>query len=108
VFSIGPLSYEVDGDMTVERAVPLHSLEIALRAPSLRLELEGAFEFMVSAQDETTLRYSATIRSAHPLLRRMPSALTGALEEHVDTTTDLISVRARQYTQAKRRLADLE
>ena len=108
LFSIGPLSYEVDGNMTVDRVVPLHNLEIALRAPSLRLELDGQFEFLVGAQDETTLRYAATIRSTHPLLRRMPSSLTGALEEHVDTTTDLIAVRARQYTQAKRLLADTE
>jgi hypothetical protein len=106
LLSIGPLCYSIPGEMSVERVVPLHNLEVVLRAPSLRLELDGTLDFAVGAQDETTLRYAATIRSSHPLLRRLPGALIGALEEHVDSTTDLIAVRGRQYSQARRRLAD--
>jgi carbon monoxide dehydrogenase subunit G len=106
--SIGLLSYEFDSDITVRRATPPHSLEVELRAPSLRLELDGVFNLTVNARDETTLRYTATIRSTHPVFRRMSSALTGVLEEHVDSTTDLIAVRAHQYTRARRRLTETD
>jgi hypothetical protein len=107
-FFFGPLAYQVDGDIAVERVLPPHCLAVALRVPTLRLELDGTFDLSISAQYETTLRYAATIRSSHPVLRRMHNALTGALVEHVDTTTDLITVRAGQYARAERRFTELE
>ena len=107
-----PTALERSYERTVRIGAPVDGLYEEMDSvhglASLRLELEGAFDFTVSAQDETTLRYAATIRSTHPLLRRMPSSLTGALVEHVDTTTDLIAVRTRQYTQARRLLAEPE
>jgi hypothetical protein len=106
--SIGPLSYRVDGTLTVDRVVPLSVLRVELLVPSLQLSLRGTFDFTASAETETTLHYSATIRATHPLVRRLRSSLTGALEEHVDSTTDLISIRARQYAEAERRFAELE
>lgn len=106
VLAIGPLSYEVDGQLLVEPVSPMHNLEVALRAPALRLELDGVLALSPGANNETTLHYSATLRSTHPVLRRMPKALSGVLEEHVDTTTDLIAVRGRQYTQARRALTE--
>ncbi|HEY1966990.1 MAG TPA: hypothetical protein VGH89_03510 [Pseudonocardia sp.] len=105
---IGPLSYRLEGSLMIHRVVPPNSLRIRMRAPSLQLELEGTFEFTASAAEETTLRYSATMRSSHPLVRRMRSSLTGALEEHVDSATDLVAVRARQYAEAERRFNDLQ
>lgn len=102
--SIGPLSYRLAGTVAVERVDPPNALRVQLRAPSLQLEITGMFEFTPSAADETTLRYAATIRSAHPLVRRMRSSLIGLLEEHVDWATDLLMVRGRQYTNAERLL----
>ena len=106
--SIGPLSYRLDGRIRVQRVDPPNGLRVKLEAPSLQLQIDGMFGFTVSAQNETTLHYSATIRSAHPLVRRMRSSLTGLLEEHVDSATDLVSVRARQYAEAERRFSELQ
>jgi carbon monoxide dehydrogenase subunit G len=109
VISIGPLSYRVAGTLLVERVTPPSQLWVRLRAPSLQLELEGTFDFAASSNDETTLTYSATVRSAHPLVRRMRSSLIGMLEEHVDAATDLATIRGKQYAQAARLLSpDLE
>jgi carbon monoxide dehydrogenase subunit G len=106
--SIGPLSYRLNGELELERLDPPHGLRLRLHSPALRLEIEGLFEFVVSAENETTVHYAATIRSAHPLVRRMGSALTGLLEEHVDSATDLVAVRGRQYAEAQRRFTELE
>ncbi len=106
--SIGPLSYRLDGTLAVERVNPPNSLTVQIRAEGLHLELDGTFEFTVAAAEETTVRYAATIRSGHPLVRRMRSALTGALEEHVDSATDLVVMRGRQYAAAERKLAHPE
>lgn len=103
--AIGPLSYRITGTLLVERVDPPRCLWVRLRAPSLQLEIEGTFEFTAASTEETTLRYAATIRSAHPLVRRMRSSLIGVLEEHVDAATDLAAVRGRQYAQAARLLS---
>jgi hypothetical protein len=103
--AIGPLSYRLTGTLLVERVDPPRSLWVRLRAPSLQMEIEGTFEFTAASAEETTLRYAATIRSAHPLVRRMRSSLIGVLEEHVDAATDLAAVRGRQYAQAARLLS---
>jgi carbon monoxide dehydrogenase subunit G len=106
--SIGPLSYRVQGTISVERVDPPRALRVRLRAPAIHLELDGEFEFAASAAEETTLRYSAIIRSSHPLVSRMRSSLTGALEEHVDSAIDLVVVRGRQYAEAERRLSNFQ
>jgi carbon monoxide dehydrogenase subunit G len=104
VVSIGPLCYRLAGSLEVQRVNPPRRVGILLRASRVPLELEGGFEFTRAAAEETTVRYAATIRSAHPLMRRIPSALTGVLEEHVDAATDLAALRGRQYVQAERLL----
>jgi carbon monoxide dehydrogenase subunit G len=106
--SIGPLSYRLQGTLSVERVDPPRTLRVRLRAPAIHLELDGEFDFTASAEEETTLRYAAMIRSSHPLVRRMRSSLTGALEEHVDSAIDLVAVRGRQYAEAERRLSNFQ
>jgi carbon monoxide dehydrogenase subunit G len=103
--AIGPLSYRLKGTLEIERIDPPNGLWLRLRASNVPMELEGRFEFTASAAEETTLRYSATIRSEHKLIRRMRSSMIGVLEEHVDAATDLAAVRGRQYAQAARLLA---
>lgn len=104
VMSIGPLVYRLAGSLELQRMNPPGRVGIRLRASGVPLELEGGFEFTRAADEETTVRYAATIRSAHPLMRRIPSALTEVLEEHVDTATDLAALRGRQYVHAERLL----
>ncbi|HTK65016.1 MAG TPA: SRPBCC domain-containing protein [Pseudonocardia sp.] len=103
--AIGPLSYRLKGTLELERVDPPNGLWLRLRASNVPMELEGRFEFTASAAEETTLRYSATIRSEHKLIRRMRSSMIGVLEEHVDAATDLAAVRGRQYAQAARLLS---
>lgn len=103
--AIGPLSYRITGTLLVERVNPPNGLWVRLRAPSLQMEIEGRFDLTASSAEETTLRYAATIRSGHALMRRMRSSLIGVLEEHVDAATDLAAVRGRQYAQAARLLS---
>ena len=98
--AIGPLSYRLTGTLELERIDPPNGLWLRLRASNLPIELEGRFGFTPSAAEETTLRYSATIRSEHKLIRRMRSSMIGVLEEHVDAATDLAAVRGRQYARA--------
>jgi hypothetical protein len=112
MISVGPLSYRIAGDLVVEGQAGQGdtesgaSLRVALRAPSLRIQIDGTLDLIAAAARETTLRYAATIRSSHPLLRRFGSALTGTLEEHVDSATDRIAVLVSQYTAARRQLSD--
>jgi carbon monoxide dehydrogenase subunit G len=103
--AIGPLSYRLKGTLELERIDPPNGIWLRLRASNLPMELEGRFEFTASSAEETTLRYSATIRSEHKLIRRMRSSMIGVLEEHVDAATDLAAVRGRQYAQAARLLS---
>jgi carbon monoxide dehydrogenase subunit G len=103
--SIGPLSYRLKGTLEVERVDPPNGLWLRLRATNVPMELEGRFDFTPSSAEETTLRYSATIRSDHKLIRRMRSSMLGVLEEHVDAAIDLAAVRGSQYAQAARLLS---
>jgi carbon monoxide dehydrogenase subunit G len=103
--AIGPLSFRLKGTLELERVDPPNGLWLRLRASNVPMELEGRFEFTASAAEETTLRYSATIRSQHKLIRRMRSSMIGVLEEHVDSATDLAAVRGRQYVQAAQLLS---
>lgn len=105
--SLGPLTCRLTGEIRVQRVDPPHAIHVLLESSELAIELDGTFELIESAEDETTLRYAASIRSEHPLVRRMRSSMTGLLEEHVDSTTDLVAVRVRQYTSAARRFADI-
>jgi carbon monoxide dehydrogenase subunit G len=105
VVAIGPLSYRLKGTLELERIDPPNGIWLRLRASNLPIELEGRFDFTASSAEETNLRYSATIRSQHKLIRRMRSSLIGVLEEHVDAATDLAAVRGRQYAQAARLLS---
>lgn len=97
---LGPVSYRLTGSLTIDRADPPRRLRVRLQAPSRQLEIEGGFAFTPVSVEETAVEYAATVRCAHPLVRRMRSALIGVLEEHVDAATDLAAVRGRQYVQA--------
>ena len=105
VVAIGPLSYRLKGTLELELIDPPNGIWLRLRASNLPIELEGRFDFTASSAEETTLRYAATIRSQHKLIRRMRSSMIGVLEEHVDAATDLAAVRGRQYAQAARLLS---
>jgi hypothetical protein len=103
--TIGPFSYRLTGTLMIERVDPPAGLWVRLRASNLPIEFDGRFEFAEAAAEETTLRYAATIRSAHPLMRWLRSWLIAALEAHVDTATELAAVRGGQYTRAERLLS---
>jgi hypothetical protein len=100
--SIGPLSYRLDAVLSIDEGDTPEMLRISMRVPALRLEIRGLFDFAASAAGETTLRYTATISSTHPLARRIPTSLANTLEDHVDSAIDLIAKQGRQYSAAKR------
>lgn len=104
--TLGPVSWPVEGTLVVRRTLPPRELAARIDIPSLQIVVEGRIELEGTAAEETQLTFAATIRSAHPLVRRMRSQLTGALEETVDTTTDRIAILARQHAEAERRLAN--
>lgn len=106
--SLGPLSWQLRGDIRIEQVDPPNALNLFIDVPSVQMTFRGVFEFSTSAADETTLRFAATVSSSHNLVRRMRSSLTGALEDFVDSTTDRVAILARQYAEAERRFSDIQ
>jgi carbon monoxide dehydrogenase subunit G len=104
--SLGPLAWQTDALLQVDRVVTPSALRITITMPSLQITLEGEIDLAETSATETLLTYRASIRSTHRLMRRLRSSLTGALEEHIDTTTERIATLARQHAEAERRLTD--
>jgi hypothetical protein len=105
VLRVGPLSYRLRSNLLVQPTAPPTVVSVQLEAPDLRLMIASSLEFFTASLEETTLRYAATVRSTHPLVRRLRGSLLTMLEEHVDVAVDLAVTRGRQYVRAARELA---
>jgi carbon monoxide dehydrogenase subunit G len=102
--SWGPLASRLEGDIEVVEARPPNRLRIAGAFPSLRLQLDGTFDVSAAINHETVLCYGAIFRCDHRLARRLRGVLTSTVENHVESLTSRLAIRAAQHAQAERRL----